>query len=126
MTDAAKYQFTSLSGPKAYDEFFVPRLFQPWAKLLLDKINLRRGEAVLDVATGPGTVARLAAVRLGSKGRVVATDIALPMLDIARSKPEVAGAAPIEYVESPAAPLAAPSGTFDAVLCQRGVTVFFR
>ena len=63
MTDAAKYQFTNnLSGPKAYDEFFVPRLFQPWAKLLLDEVNLQPGEAVLDVATGPGTVARLAAV----------------------------------------------------------------
>jgi ubiquinone/menaquinone biosynthesis C-methylase UbiE len=124
MTDAAKYQFTNLSGPKAYDEFFVPRLFQPWAKLLLDEVNLQPGEAVLDVATGPGTVARLAAVRLGSQGRVVATDIALPMLDIARAKPEVTGAARVEYVESPAAPLAAPSGTFDAVLCQQGIQFF--
>src|SRR6478672_12950926 len=86
MTDAAKYQFTNLSGPKAYDEFFVPRLFQPWAKLLLDEVNLQPGEAVLDVATGPGTVARLAAVRLGAEGRVVATDIAQPMLDIAKAK----------------------------------------
>ena len=124
MTDAANYQFTNLSGPKAYDEFFVPRLFQPWAKLLLDEVNLRPGEAVLDVATGPGTVARLAAVKLGSQGRVVAIDIALPMLDIARAKPEVAGAAQIEYVESPAAPLTAPTGTFDAVLCQQGIQFF--
>jgi ubiquinone/menaquinone biosynthesis C-methylase UbiE len=42
------------------------------------------------------------------------------MLDVGRAKPEIAGAAPIEYVESPAAPLVAPSGTFDAVLCSRG------
>ncbi len=124
MTDATKYQFTTPSVPKAYDEFFVPRLFEPWAKLLLDKVNLQPGEAVLDVATGPGTVARLAAVRLGSRGRIVATDIAVPMLDIARAKPVVAGAAQIKYVESPAAPLAAPSGTFDAVLCQQGLQFF--
>ncbi len=124
MTDATKFQFTNPSVPKAYDEFFVPRLFEPWAKLLLDEVNLQPGEAVLDVATGPGTVARLAAVRLGSEGRVVATDIALPMLDIARAKPEVAGAARIEYMESPAAPLAAPSGTFDVVLCQQGLQFF--
>jgi ubiquinone/menaquinone biosynthesis C-methylase UbiE len=64
MTDATKFQFTNASVPKAYDEFFVPRLFEPWAKLLLDEVNLRPGEAVLDVATGP---ARLAAVRLGSR-----------------------------------------------------------
>src|ERR1700687_5988224 len=101
MTDATKFQFTNPSEPKAYDEFFVPRLFEPWAKLLLDEVDLRPGEAALDVATGPGTVARLAAARLGSKGRVVATDIALPMLDVARAKPVVAGAAPLEYVQSP-------------------------
>jgi ubiquinone/menaquinone biosynthesis C-methylase UbiE len=124
MTDATKYQFTTPSVPKAYEEFLVPRLFEPWARLLLDEVNLQPGEAVLDVATGPGTVARLAAARLGSKGRVVATDIALPMLDIARAKPVAAGAARIEYVESPAAPLEAPSGTFDAVLCQQGLQFF--
>jgi hypothetical protein len=32
------------------------------------------------------------------------------MLDIARAKRALAGAAPIEYVESPAAPLSAPTG----------------
>src|SRR5437763_7964910 len=124
MTDATKYQCTTPSVPKAYDEFLVPRLFEPWARLLLDEVKLRPGEAVLDVATGPGTVARLAAARLGSQGRVVATDIALPMLEIARAKPVIAGAARIEYLESPAAPLAAPRGTFDAVLCQQGLQFF--
>ena len=124
MTDATKYQFTTPSVPKAYDEFLVPRLFEPWARLLLDEVQLRAGEAVLDVATGPGTVARLAAARLGSQGRVVATDIALPMLEIARAKPVIAGAARIEYLESLAAPLAAPRGTFDAVLCQQGLQFF--
>jgi ubiquinone/menaquinone biosynthesis C-methylase UbiE len=66
MTDATRSQFTKASVPKAYDEFFVPRLFEPWAKLLLDEINLQSGETVLDIATGPGTVARLAAVRVPS------------------------------------------------------------
>jgi ubiquinone/menaquinone biosynthesis C-methylase UbiE len=124
MTDATRFQFTNPSVPKAYEEFFVPRLFEPWAKLLLDEANLQAGEAVLDVATGPGTVARLAAVRLGPRGRIVATDIAPPMLDIARSKPVLASAAPIEYLESPAAPLTASSGAFDAVLCQQGLQFF--
>ena len=80
MTDATKYQFTTPSVPKAYDEFLVPRLFEPWARLLLDEVKLRAGEAVLDVATGPGTVARLAAARLGSQGRIVATYRLFPSL----------------------------------------------
>ena len=124
MTDASKFQFTNPSVPKAYEEFFVPRLFEPWAALLLDEAQLKKGQAIIDVATGPGTVARLAAPRLGPKGRIVATDISRPMLDIARAKRALAGAAPIEYVESPAAPLAAPTGAFDVVLCQQGLQFF--
>ena len=124
MTDASKFQFTNPSVPKAYEEFFVPRLFEPWAALLLDEAKLKKGQAVIDVATGPGTVARLAAPRLGPKGRIVATDISRPMLDIARAKRALAWAAPIEYVESPAAPLAAPTGAFDVVLCQQGLQFF--
>src|SRR5260370_1116321 len=124
MTDASKFQFTDPSVPKAYEEFFVPRLFEPWARLLLDEATLVEAQVIIDVATGPGTVARLAAPRLGPKGRIVATDIARPMLDIARAKPSLTGAAPIEYVESPAAPLSAPTGEFDVVLCQQGLQFF--
>jgi ubiquinone/menaquinone biosynthesis C-methylase UbiE len=124
MTDATRFQFNDPSVPKAYDELLVPRLFEPWAKLLLDEAGLQPGERVLDIATGPGTVARLAAMRLGAQGRIVATDIAQPMLDIARSKIQSPTSAPIEYLQSPAAPLAAATGEFDAVLCQQGLQFF--
>ena len=124
MADATRFQYTSSSVPKAYDEFFVPRLFEPWAKLLLDEANLQRDEAVLDIATGPGTVARLAAARVGPKGRVVAIDIAQPMLDIAKGKEPLADAAAIEYLQSPATQLPAEAGAFDAVLCQQGLQFF--
>jgi len=56
------------------------------------------GEAVLDIATGPGTVARIAAERLGPRGHVVGADFSEAMIAIARAKPETAGAAPIEYL----------------------------
>jgi ubiquinone/menaquinone biosynthesis C-methylase UbiE len=124
MADVTRYQFTNASVPKAYDEFLVPTLFEPWAKLLLEEVKLQPGEAVLDIATGPGTVARLAAAKVGSSGRVVATDIAPLMLDIARAKPLVAGAGPIEYLESPATPLAVSSDAFNVVLCQQGLQFF--
>src|SRR4029077_3442034 len=52
MTDATRFQFNNPSVPKAYNEFFVPRLFEPWAKVLLEGADLRRGESVLDVACG--------------------------------------------------------------------------
>ena len=124
MVDATKFQFTGASVPLVYDEIMVPRLFTPWALLLLNRLGLRRGERLLDVACGPGTVARIAAERLGPKGRVLAIDISPPMLAVAKSKPPIADGAPIEYVESPAAPLAAPDRAFDVVTIQQGLQFF--
>src|SRR5262249_2271447 len=85
---------------------------------------LHPNAVVLDVATGPGTVARLAAKRIGSGGRVVATDISRPMLDVANSKPSSPDSAPIAYIESPAAPLGVESAAFDFVMLQRGREFF--
>src|SRR5262249_49218459 len=77
-----------------------------------------------DVASGPGTVARVAAKRIGPGGRVVATDISRPMLDVANSKPSSPASAPITYIESPAAPLGVESAAFDFVVCQQGLQLF--
>jgi SAM-dependent methyltransferase len=74
MSEGTGFQFTDDAVPRAYEEVLVPRLFEPWALLLLDECNLRPNVIVLDVATGPGTVARIAAKRIGPGGRVVATD----------------------------------------------------
>src|SRR5215472_8603569 len=124
MSEDTGFQFTDDAVPRAYDEVLVPRLFEPWALLLLDECNLRPNAVVLDVATGPGTVARVAAKRIGRGGRVVATDISRPMLDVANSKPSLPDAAPIIYIESPAAPLGVESAAFDFVVCQQGLQFF--
>lgn len=116
--------FSVGSIANTYEDIYVPRIFIPWAKLLLEQAQLRAGEQLLDVATGPGTVARLAAEKLGRDGRVVATDISGAMLAIARPKPRIGGAAEIHYVESPAAPLTAPGSAFDVVTCQQGLQFF--
>lgn len=43
----------------------------------LDRIGLRPGARCLDIGSGPGTVARHLADRVGPSGRVLATDVAL-------------------------------------------------
>ncbi len=108
----------------AYDEIYLPRLFIPWARLLLEGAALRPGEAVLDIATGPGTVARLAAEQVGPQGRVVGADLSEAMIAIARAKPPSSGSVTIEYLVSPAAPLAVEDGVFDVVTCQQGLQFF--
>ena len=52
----------------AYDEILVPRLFNPFADVLLDEVGISAGVALLDVACGPGTVSRRVAPRLGPEG----------------------------------------------------------
>jgi len=113
----------SVDAMQAYDDIFVSGLFIPWANVLLDELGVAPGESVLDVACGPGTVTRLAAARVGRRGRVTGADISASMLAIAKGKPAVEGAA-IEYVETSAAPLAVESGAYDVVVCQHGLQFF--
>jgi SAM-dependent methyltransferase len=108
----------------AYDEILVPRLFDPWGEVLLDEIELSPGQSVLDVACGPGTMARLAARRLGASGQVTACDLSPGMLQMATAKKPVEGAAPITYQQCPADDLPVPDEAFDVVLCQQGLQFF--
>ena len=67
--------FTQVSVPADYDRFLLSQLFEPWAADLIARADLRPGSSVLDVASGLGPVARLAAAAVGPGGRVVASDI---------------------------------------------------
>ncbi len=119
---ASCFSVGSVAG--VYDEIYLPRIFIPWARLLLERAALRPGEAVLDIATGPGSVARLAAEQVGPRGRVLGADFSEAMIAIARAKPQIAGAATIKYLVSPAAPLTVEDGAFDVVTCQQGLQFF--
>jgi len=109
------------SSMQVYETVMVPRMFTPWAELLLDELELADGEAVLDVACGPGSVARLAAARVGAQGRVVGCDLSAAMLAIAEQKPAVGGGAAIEYYEAPAEHLPVDDDEFDVATCQQGL-----
>jgi ubiquinone/menaquinone biosynthesis C-methylase UbiE len=124
MSEARSAGFTAASVPEAYDRFMAPQLFEPWARELVGRAELRKGSSVLDVASGPGTVARLAAAVAGADGRVVASDISPAMLAVAAAKPVDPAWAPIEYLECPATAIDAAEGSFDAVLCQQGLQFF--
>ena len=120
----ASFAKASTSAMRFYDEIMVPRWFEPWARLLLDKLDPESGQSVLDVACGPGTVTRLAAQRVGPKGSVTGCDLSPAMLELARAKSSIDGSAPIEYLECPADALGVPDEAFDLVTCQQGLQFF--
>jgi ubiquinone/menaquinone biosynthesis C-methylase UbiE len=92
---AASFAATDIFALQIYEDVLVPRLFAPWARLLLDGLDLQPGEAFLDVACGPGSVTRLAAIEVGPAGRVTGVDLSPAMLAIAQAKPVLPGAGAI-------------------------------
>jgi ubiquinone/menaquinone biosynthesis C-methylase UbiE len=113
--------FTEDRTVQTYTRIHLPRVFTPWAGMLLEAVPTPPGAVVLDVATGPGTVARQAAVQSGPSGRVTGVDFSAAMLSAARAWPAEPGAAPIEYVEASAASIPLPDATFDVAYCQQGL-----
>jgi ubiquinone/menaquinone biosynthesis C-methylase UbiE len=122
--DSRSGSFTQVSVPDGYDRFMLGQLFEPWAADLITRANLKPGCCVLDVASGLGPVARLAAQAAGPGGRVVASDISAAMLATASARPHGPGWAAIEYLQCPASEIAAEDDTFDVVLCQHGLQFF--
>jgi SAM-dependent methyltransferase len=87
---------------------------RPVTQRLLQLAPVRPGATVLDVGTGTGEPALSAAVAAGPGGRVVATDVAGRMLDVARRR--AAGVTNVDFVEVDAAALPAPRRPYDVIL----------
>lgn len=113
----------ALRAAQGYDEYMVPVMFAPWARVLLDRAGLRTGERVLDIACGSGAVARPAAARVGPAGQVAALDLNPAMLEVARSHSPEAGAA-ITWHQGSAQALPFGDETFDLAVCQQGLQFF--
>jgi len=94
----------------------IDRRFAPVIERLLDRADLRPGETVLDLGTGTGSVAIMAASGIGPTGRIVAVDISHEMLDKARARIGVSSSARFEFVEGRAEAIPVPAASIDVVL----------
>jgi ubiquinone/menaquinone biosynthesis C-methylase UbiE len=93
------------SAAELYQRYLVPAITTKWAEDLIDRAQLRSGEAVLDIACGTGVVARLAAKRV-SGGKVTGLDLNPGMLAVARGVQSEG--APITWVDGSALDLPSP------------------
>ena len=108
------------AGAAAYDRF-TGRWSLAFRSSLLAAAQVTVGQTVLDVAAGTGLLAEMTASRVGPSGRVIATDISLPMLRATQGR--IAGlSATVVAMDGQA--LACRDGSFDAVLCQLGLMFF--
>lgn len=89
--------------------------------LTVERLRLRPGESVLDVACGTGAATIPAAAAVGPAGRVLAIDYAEPMLAVARRAAAEAGHGHVELRTGDMTALDTGGERFDAVLCVLGV-----
>ena len=108
-----------LSPAEIFERDMVPAIFAGWVAPLLDLVDPKPGERLLDVACGTGVVAREGVARVGAGGRVVGLDVNANMLSVART---IAPA--VEWHEGNAMAPPFDDGAFDVVVCQQGLQFF--
>ena len=108
-----------LDAAKAYEQLFVPALFDRWARIVADQADFRPGDRVLDVACGTGALARVAAERVAPGGSVTGLDPDAGMLAVA------AQAWPgIQWRAGAAEAIPFQDGAFARVVSQFGLMFF--
>jgi SAM-dependent methyltransferase len=111
------------NAAERYERWAVPFVVGPWVPGLLDLADLRPGKRVLDIATGTGVVARLAARRVSPGGTVTGLDLNDAMLEEAKRLPLPLGLT-VDWRQGSALALPFADGTYDVVLCQQGIQFF--
>jgi protein-L-isoaspartate(D-aspartate) O-methyltransferase len=94
------------------DEYTVGR-----ATKLVELAKLKDGQSVLDLATGTGIAAILAARAVGARGNVIGVDISPGMLDQARKKTRDERLHNVDLIEDDVEKLNFKTASFDAIIC---------
>jgi len=111
---------TAATGWKKWSEL-IDGATSGISEQLVQLAGVQPGHRVLDVAAGYGEPTLTAARAAGPEGSVVATDISAEMLAFGRERAQAASLENIEFVESDAAGLDFPEGSFDAALSRWGI-----
>jgi SAM-dependent methyltransferase len=92
----------------------------PVSHWMVQAINPQPGQTVLELAAGPADTGLLAAELVHPGGRLIATDVAEPMLDVARARAQELGITTVEFRAMDAEWIDLPTASVDAVLCRWG------
>ena len=122
-TQDREFSFGDDSIAKAYDTILVPALFDPWAKQLIDDFSPWEGLNVLDLASGTGIISDHLCTEVGKRGSILAVDINLQMLEIAKQRCSNAQTT-VKFIESSADELNIQENSIDVVICQQGFQFF--
>jgi SAM-dependent methyltransferase len=102
---------------------WIPHI-QPVGDRLIELLDLRAGQRVLDVACGTGEPALSIARRLGARVTVTGVDSAEAMVERARAKAVAESLAGVTFRVMPGERLAFPDSAVDRVVCRFGLMLF--
>ena len=108
--------------PTNYESGLGPHLFVDYASDLARRVAVRKPGCVLEIAAGTGILTRMLRDALPNSTRLVASDLNLPMLELARQK--FSTDEKIEFRPADAIALPFEDDTFDMLVCQFGVMFF--
>jgi SAM-dependent methyltransferase len=92
----------------------------PVSQWMVEQVRPQPGHTVLELAAGPGDTGFLAAELIAPGGRLITTDGAEAMLDVARGRAQELGIANVEFRAMEAEWIDLPAASVDAVLCRWG------
>ncbi len=110
------------AGWKKWDELFMDFL-QPMGQEIINRLHLKETDHVLDIAAGTGEPGLTIASKL-KRGKVVITDLAESMLEIAEENAALRGITNIDTRVADVSELPFPDNTFDAISCRFGFMFF--
>ena len=109
------------STPALYDRYMGPLLFEPYAKLLAERVAHLQPHRILETAAGTGIVTR--ALHLAVlQAHIVATDVNPVMLSVAAQQHR--GSGHVSFQPADAQHLPFIDASFDLVVCQFGAMFF--
>ena len=106
-----------------YEQHVVPNLFEPFAKALIESINLQNASCVLDAACGTGIVLRKVHEAVQGNITLIGIDINEDMINAAKSLSPKAGNKILWHTKS-VAETGFDNNFFDTILCQQGIQYF--
>lgn len=91
----------------------------PATDVLVERVGIRDGDRVLELAGGPGSLGGLWSRLAGPTGTVVLSDIAPGMVEVARRRNAALGNVEVEVLDASA--IDRPDESFDVVVCRMGL-----
>jgi ubiquinone/menaquinone biosynthesis C-methylase UbiE len=96
------------------------KLTRPVGEWLVEALDPKPGETILELAAGLGDSGFEAAARVGAGGRLISTDFAPAMVEVARRHGAEVGVSNAEFRTMDAEDMDLPDGGIDGVLCRFG------